>query len=326
MMWTRFYTTQYGENTMSNFASLKKSSGSLDRLAKEIEKLNAPAEKSGDDRFWQPEVDKSGNGTAVIRFLPVAPEDADDSLPWVRVFTHGFKGPSGKWYIENSLTTINQKDPVSEYNTVLWNASSDDNSPQRKQARLQKRRLTYISNILVLSDPKNPENEGKVFLYRYGKKIFDKISEAMNPPFDDEGRPMDHPKYDPTNAFNPFDLWKGANFKLRIRQVDGYRNYDMSLFDSPSPLSGDDEKLESIWKKEHSLKEFVDPKNFKSYAELKAKLESVLELDSSVTQPKPRASKEEDVFASASKRQSVSDDFDMDDDDDLKAFRALADD
>lgn len=326
MMWTRFYTTQYGENTMSNFASLKKSSGSLDRLAKEIEKLNTPAEKSGDDRFWQPEVDKSGNGTAVIRFLPVAPEDADDSLPWVRVFTHGFKGPSGKWYIENSLTTINQKDPVSEYNTVLWNASSDDNSPQRKQARLQKRRLTYISNILVLSDPKNPENEGKVFLYRYGKKIFDKISEAMNPPFDDEGRPMDHPKYDPTNAFNPFDLWKGANFKLRIRQIDGYRNYDMSLFDSPSPLSGDDEKLESIWKKEHSLKEFVDPKNFKSYAELKAKLESVLELDSSVTQPKPRASKEEDVFASASKRQSVSDDFNMDDDDDLKAFRALADD
>lgn len=311
---------------MSNFASLKKSSGSLDRLAKEIEKLNTPAEKSGDDRFWQPEVDKSGNGTAVIRFLPVAPEDADDSLPWVRVFTHGFKGPSGKWYIENSLTTINQKDPVSEYNTVLWNASSDDNSPQRKQARLQKRRLTYISNILVLSDPKNPENEGKVFLYRYGKKIFDKISEAMNPPFDDEGRPMDHPKYDPTNAFNPFDLWKGANFKLRIRQIDGYRNYDMSLFDSPSPLSGDDEKLESIWKKEHSLKEFVDPKNFKSYAELKAKLESVLELDSSVTQPKPRASKEEDVFASASKRQSVSDDFNMDDDDDLKAFRALADD
>lgn len=326
MMWTRFYTTQYGENTMSNFAALKKSSGSLDRLAKEIEKLNAPAEKSGDDRFWQPEVDKSGNGTAVIRFLPVAPEDADDSLPWVRVFTHGFKGPSGKWYIENSLTTINQKDPVSEYNTVLWNASTDDNSPQRKQARQQKRRLTYISNILVLSDPKNPENEGKVFLYRYGKKIFDKISEAMNPPFDDEGRPMDHPKYDPTNAFNPFDLWKGANFKLRIRQVDGYRNYDMSLFDSPSPLSGDDEKLESIWKKEHSLKEFVDPKNFKSYAELKSKLESVLELDSSVTQPKARASKEEDVFASASKRQSVSDDFDMDDDDDLKAFRALADD
>jgi hypothetical protein len=311
---------------MSNFAALKKSSGSLDRLSKEIEKLNSPTtEKSGDDRFWQPEVDKSGNGMAIIRFLPVSEADGDEGLPWIRVFNHGFKGPGGKWYIENSLTTLNQKDPVSEYNTYLWNASTDDNSPQRKQARTQKRRLTYISNIFIVSDSKNPENEGKVFLYRYGKKIFDKISEAMHPPFDDEGRSADHPKYNPTNAFNPFDLWNGANLKLRIRQVDGYRNYDMSVFDAPSPLSGDDSKLEAIWKKQYSLKEFLDPKNFKSYDELKSKLNSVLELDDvpvKSVKPKP------DVFESAAKRQSVSSqDFEMDDDDeDLKAFKALADD
>ena len=310
---------------MSNFATLKKSSGSLDRLAKEIAKINSPeSEKGGDNRFWQPDVDKSGNGMAVIRFLPTTDADGD-SLPWVRVWTHGFKGPTGKWYIENSLTTLNQKDPVSEYNTVLWNASSDEGSPQRKQARLQKRRLTYISNIYVISDPKHPENEGKVFLFRYGKKIFDKISEAMNPPFDEDGRSPEHPQYNPTNAFNPFDFWKGANFKLRIRNVDGYRNYDMSLFDGPSPLSNDDSKMEAVWNKQYALKEFIDPSNFKSYDELKAKLENVLELKS---EPKVvRSAPTEDVFASASKRQSVSSDFDMDDDDDdLKAFRALADD
>lgn len=310
---------------MSNFATLKKSSGSLDRLAKEIAKINSPeSEKGGDNRFWQPDVDKSGNGMAVIRFLPTTDADGD-SLPWVRVWTHGFKGPTGKWYIENSLTTLNQKDPVSEYNTVLWNASSDEGSPQRKQARLQKRRLTYISNIYVISDPKHPENEGKVFLFRYGKKIFDKISEAMNPPFDEDGRSPEHPQYNPTNAFNPFDFWKGANFKLRIRNVDGYRNYDMSLFDGPSPLSNDDSKMEAVWNKQYPLKEFINPSNFKSYDELKAKLENVLELKS---EPKVvRSAPTEDVFASASKRQSVSSDFDMDDDDDdLKAFRALADD
>ena len=188
---------------MVNFATLKKSSGSIERLAKELEKLNAPAtERKEDDRFWQPEVDKSGNGMAVIRFLPASAVDGDDGLPWVRIFNHGFKGPSGKWYIENSLTTLNQKDPVSEFNTQLWNASSEDTSPQRKQAREQKRRLTYISNILVISDPKHPENEGKIKLFRYGKKIFDKISMLMDPEFEGD------------TAINPFDLWKGCNFKI----------------------------------------------------------------------------------------------------------------
>jgi hypothetical protein len=190
--------------------------------------------------------------------------DGDDALPWVRVFNHGFQGPGG-WYIENSLTTLNQKDPVSEYNSVLWNSGIEAN---KEIARKQKRRLTYISNVLIVSDPKNPENEGQIKLYKFGKKIFDKLTEAMNPQFEDE------------KAINPFDFWDGANFKIKIRQVEGYRNYDKSEFESSSQLfDGDDAKLEALWKKEHSLKEFLDPKNFKSYDVLKAKLDKVLGLD-----------------------------------------------
>ena len=217
-----------------------------------------------DDRFWRLEGDKAGNGTATIRFLPRV---EGDELPWVRIFSHGFQGPTGKWYIENSLTTFNQKDPVSEYNSQLWNSTNDDNSPARKQAREQKRRLTYISNIYVVSDPKNPENEGKIFLYRYGKKIFDKISLLMNPEFDGD------------EAINPFNLWNGANFKLKIRMVEGYRNYDKSEFASTGPLFDDDEKMETVWKKTHSLQAFLDPSNFKSYDELKARLNKVLGVD-----------------------------------------------
>jgi len=302
---------------MANFSALKKSSSALDRLAKEIEKVNAPAtsEKAGDDRFWQPEVDKSGNGMAVIRFLPAPAVDGDDALPWVRIFNHGFKGPTGKWYIENSLTTLNQKDPVSDYNSQLWNASTDDNSWQRKQARAQKRRLNYISNIMVISDPKNPQNEGKVFLYKYGKKIFDKITQAMNPEFEGD------------TPVNPFDLWKGANFKLRIRNVEGYRNYDMSMFDSTSALSDDDDKLEAVWNKEYSLKEFTDPKNFKSYEELKRRLDEVLGggegetfEEKAATKPfnkpstKPKTAEDDNVNFSAAD----------DDDEELAAFKSLA--
>lgn len=294
---------------MSNFATLKKSSNVLQRLNQELEKLNAPAtkDKQEDTRFWQPEVDKSGNGVAVIRFLPAPAVDGDDALPWVRIWNHGFKGPSGKWYIENSLTTINQKDPVSEYNTVLWNSTSDENSPARKQAREQKRRLTYVSNILVVSDPKNPQNEGKVFLYKYGKKIFDKISILMNPEFEGD------------EAINPFDFWKGANFRLKIRMVEGYRNYDQSVFATPSALSDKDAELEKIWKLQYSLKEFVEPKNFKSYDELKRKLEEVLELNTTpvvkndnVRSMPPVATKSESPFV------------DDEDDEDLAAFKALA--
>ena len=307
---------------MVDFNTLKKSGGSLERLSKEIEKIYAPqTEKLGDPRFWQPEVDKAGNGMAIIRFLPTSPADGDDSLPWVRIFNHGFKGPTGKWYIENSLTTLGKKDPVSEYNSQLWNASTDDNSVERKQARAQKRRLNYISNIYVITDSKNPENEGKVFLYRYGKKIFDKISEAMNPPFDDAGRSQDDPKYDPTNAFSPFDLWTGATFRLKIRNVDGYRNYDSSTFDSSGPLFNDDAKLEEIWKQEYSLKEFLQPENFKSYEELKAKLDEVLELGAT----KRPTMVDKPVSRTAAMVEEDSVPFDVDEeDDDLKSFRALA--
>jgi hypothetical protein len=186
-----------------------------------------------------------------------------EDFPWVRVFDHGFQGPGG-WYIENSLTTIGKDDPVSEFNSRLWNSTTDDKSDERKQARDQKRRLHYISNIYVISDPTRPQNEGKVFLFKYGKKIFDKLNEAMNPQFADE------------SPVNPFDLWKGADFKLKIRKVEGYRNYDKSEFAAPKPLLDDDDALEVIWKSEHSLKAFLDPSNFKSYDELKAKLAKVL--------------------------------------------------
>lgn len=297
---------------MTNFATLKKSSNVLDRLTKEIEKINTPATENSreeDTRFWKLERDKAGNGSAIIRFLPSPAVDGDDALPWVRYFDHGFKGPSGKWYIEKSLTSLNQKDPVSEYNSHLWNSTTDDSSPARKQARDQKRRLHYISNIYVLSDPKHPENEGKVFLFKFGKKIFDKITLAMNPEFEGD-KPV-----------NPFDLWKGANFKLRIRTVDGYPNYEQSLFESPAPLKDDDNELEAIWKKEYSLKEFIDPKSFKPYEDLKRRLDDVL----GPTAVKAKKPESEDVFKSASKQPSVNDkDFAMDgEDEDLKAFKAL---
>ncbi len=249
------------KNNTKHTRRLYSRQANLDKIIKELDKINAPQGGSEDNRFWQPTVDKAGNGSATIRFLP-APDGED--VPFVRVFSHGFQGPSGLWYIENSLTTIGKQDPVSEYNSALWNKSQDDKSPEREQARAQKRRLAYISNVLVIKDPAVPENEGKVFLYQYGKKIFDKVNEAMHPQFDDEV------------AYNPFDLWEGANLKLKIRKVEGYRNYDKSEFEDQAPLSDSDEELESIWKKEYPLKEFLDASKFKSYDELKAKLARVL--------------------------------------------------
>ena len=252
-----------------DFSTLKKSRGSFDNLMKEVEKITKPQEQSSkdDERFWKPEVDKAGNGYAVIRFLP--PPKGED-LPWVRIWDHGFQGPTGKWYIENSLTTLSKPDPVSELNTELWNSGTEAN---KEIARKQKRRLTYTANIYVVKDPAHPENEGKVFLYKFGKKIFDKIKDVMQPQYEDE------------TPVNPFDFWKGANFKLKIRNVEGYRNYDKSEFDTPGPLLADDSELETVWSKQYSLQEFLDPKNFKSYEELKAKLESVL---SSVSANAPR--------------------------------------
>ena len=241
---------------MVDFAKLKSSSGkkSLEDLNKKLSSIAGNEKKSGaDDRFWSATVDKAGNGYAVIRFLPAPP---DEDFPFVRIFDHGFQGPGG-WYIENSLTTIGKNDPVSEYNSKLWNSGVEAN---KEIARKQKRRLHYVSNIYVVQDSGNPDNEGKVFLYKYGKKIFDKLNEAMNPQFADE------------QAVNPFDLWAGANFKLKIRNVEGYRNYDKSEFDKAGPLFNDDDAMEATWKKEHSLQSFLDASNFKSYEELQAKL------------------------------------------------------
>ena len=242
-----------------SFADLKKQSklGSLtSKLVKEVEKMSN-TNASGDDRVWKLEVDKSGNGYAVIRFLP-APNGED--LPFVKLYSHAFQGPGG-WYIENSLTTMGQKDPVSEYNTMLWNNGTDAG---KETARKQKRKLTYYSNIYVVKDPANPQNEGKVMLYKYGKKIFDKLTAAMQPEFEDE------------EAIDPFDFWQGANFKLKAKNVAGYRNYDSSEFARPDALLDDDEEMESVWKKEYSLAELVAADQFKTYDELKLRLDYVL--------------------------------------------------
>jgi hypothetical protein len=242
-----------------SFANLKKQSslGSLtQKLVKEVEKMNSNS-SGGDDRLWKPEMDKTGNGYAVIRFLP-APDGED--LPWVKMYSHGFQGPGG-WYIENSLTTIGQKDPVSEYNRTLWNSGNDKD---KEIVRKQKRKLSYYANIYVVKDPANPANDGNVFLFKFGKKIFDKIMAAMQPEFEDE------------TPINPFDFWQGANFKLKIRKVDGYWNYDKSEFDSPSALLDDDDALEALWKTQYSLAAMTAPDQFKTYEQLQTRLDYVL--------------------------------------------------
>jgi len=302
---------------MTSLSELKKNRNSfMKQLNKEIEKIDTSSESKSyvDDRFWKPEVDKSGNGYAVIRFLP--PVQGED-IPWARVFNHGFQGPTGLWYIENSLTTLGKKDPVSEYNSQLWNSGIEAN---KEIARKQKRRLTYISNIYVVSDPKNPQNEGKVFLYKFGKKIFDKINDLMNPEFEDE------------TPVNPFDLWEGANFKLKIRKVEGYQNYDKSEFDKPEQLLETDEELEAVWNAEYALSEFTSEDQFKTYDELKERLDAVLalgtsEVDEPVVQSvQMRSSAEEEMredrkpmpaYASSANSEE-------DDDEDMSYFARLA--
>ena len=243
-----------------SFSSLKKKSGKFSNLTKEIEKMTSGGRKV-DERFWKPQVDKSGNGFAVIRFLP---ETEGNELPWAQVWSHAFQGPGG-WYIENSLTTIGQKDPVSALNSSLWNSGSE---ADKDTARKQKRKLSYYSNIYVVKDPLNPENEGKVFLYKYGKRIFDKIMAKMQPNEND---------YDPEPAFNPFDLWKGADFKLKIKQVAGFWNYDDSTFTTPNTLGDfDDAKLEAVYNDAHNLSDFTSADQFKSYEDLEARLKAVL--------------------------------------------------
>jgi len=237
-----------------------RSKNSLDKLLGAVASEKAPTEKKSytDERIWKGELDKSGNGYAVLRFLPAI---HGEELPWVKMYSHAFQGPTGQWYIENSRTTINQKDPVSEYNSKLWNTGLESD---KEIARKQKRKLSYYSNVYVVSDPKHPENEGKVFLFRYGKKIFDKVTAVMSPEFEDE------------KAINPFDFWEGANFKLKIRKVDGYWNYDKSEFEATSKLSEDESKVEEICQKAYALSEFTNASNFKSYEELQKRMDIVL--------------------------------------------------
>ena len=295
----------------NNFASLKSSSSNdLGKLTSHLEKLNPTQQsRAGDDRFWTPTVDKAGNGYAVIRFLPAS---ANEDVPFVRVFSHGFQGPGG-WYIEESLTTIGQKDPVGDMNQNLWNTGGEEG---KEQARKQKRKLQFISNIYVVKDPGNPENEGKVFLYKFGKKIWDKINLQMNPEFEDE------------SPVNPFDFWKGADFKLKIRKVAGYRNYDSSEFDSSAPLLDDVEQLEALWNKQYGLQEFVEPKNFKTYEELKAKLDRVLGKSVSTATAADTFVEEQDTWSESTDNVSTSDSLSQspqsDDDDDLAFFKKLA--
>jgi hypothetical protein len=243
-----------------DFSKLKTSSGNLDKLTKAIEKLNSAESSSDKDNYWKPEVDKAGNGMATLRFLPAPAVDGEDGLPWVKIYSHGFQGPGG-WLIDNCLTSKGQQCPVCEHNNKLWNSGIEAN---KDVVRKQKRKLNYIANVYIVNDPKRPENNGTVKLFRFGAKIFEKITEAMNPQFEDE------------TPINPFDLWKGANFKLKITKVAGYQNYDKSEFESPSALLQDDDKLEQIWKSEHSLQALVSDKEFKSYDDLKGRLEKVL--------------------------------------------------
>ena len=304
-----------------SFADLKKQSklGSLtQKLVKEVEKMNN-AGSSGDDRLWKLECDKGGNGYAVIRFLP-APEGED--LPFVKLYSHAFQGPGG-WYIENSLTTLSQKDPMSEYNTMLWNNGTDSG---KDQARKQKRKLTYVANIYVVKDPANPSNEGQVMLYKFGKKIFDKITAAMQPEFEDE------------EAIDPFDFWQGANFKLKAKNVAGYRNYDSSEFARQDALLEDDEAMEAIWKKEYSLEDFVAPDQFKSYDDLKKRLDYVLGIKGTTKFQDQESVQEEEEFRQQNRAesnpvpQSMKEELDSlsptktddDDDDTLSYFAALA--
>ena len=296
-----------------SFSNLKKQSslGSLTaKLVSQVEKMNKGS-NGVDDRLWKPEVDKAGNGYAVIRFLP-APDGED--LPWAKLYTHAFQA-SGGWYIENSLTTLGQKDPVSEHNSQLWNSGVDSD---KEVARKQKRKLSYYSNVYVVKDPSNPSNEGKVFLFRYGKKIFDKITAAMQPEFEDE------------QAINPFDFWAGANFKIKIKKVAGYWNYDSSEFAAPAPLLDDDDAMETIWKSEYSLAELIAPDQFKSYEDLKKRLDYVLGLTVAPKRQDPEVIDEDNNLEDLSEGRAVVDttpssvNTDEDEEDALSYFAKLA--
>jgi len=302
----------WGKLGCMGFGDMKKKSKSgIDDLIKKMDDQTKAKEGFKDDRFWRPEQDKSGNGFAIIRFLPTV--DGEE-VPWAKVYNHAFQGPGG-WYIENSLTTIGQKDPVGELNNQLWNSGLESD---KDLARIRKRKLTYISNVYIVSDPANPQNEGKVFLYKYGTKIFEKIQEAMKPEFNDE------------EPINPFDFWKGANFRIKIRKVGGFTNYDKSEFDSQSVLFDDDAKLEKIWKSEYALLPFLDASNFKSYDELKARMQEVLGGDVRATAPNATKTAEDVAEEMVEKKPSLkskkpTEQYIDDESDALSYFQKLAD-
>lgn len=305
-----------------SFANLKRNRTDFSKLLSAAQQAGGGEQKSyGDDRLWKPTVDKAGNGYAILRFLPA--REGND-IPWVRYWDHGFKGPTGQWYIEKSLTSIGKEDPVGELNSKLWNSGYEDD---KETARKQKRRLHYVANVLVVSDPSAPDNEGKVFMYQFGKKIFDKIMDLMQPQFPDE-KPV-----------NPFDFWEGADFVLKIRQVEGYRNYDKSEFRSPAALyNGDEIQLEDVYNKLHDLSEFTDPKNYKSYDELKTKLYQVLgeqaprtvkqevKLDDEVPYENPTRSAPaaEPASVAPNRMATAESSMDEDDDDTMSYFARLA--
>lgn len=243
-----------------SFADLKRNRTDLASLVAAASSDEQKTENRNDDRFWQPTRDKAGNGYAVVRFLP---GDTEATTPWVRYWDHFFKGPTGQWYVEKSLTSIGKPDPLAEANSRLWN---EDGSEEAKRiVRERKRQLRHVANVLIISDPSNPENEGQVKLYRFGKKIFDKIMDSLQPQFPDEA-PM-----------NPFDMWEGADFVIKIRNVEGYANYDASSFKAPSELyAKDDDAKEKVYNQQHNFSEWSDPSNYKSYEELKNRLAIVL--------------------------------------------------
>ena len=305
-----------------SFAALKNNRTDLTKLVEAAS--SGPGEQTktdnrNDERFWQPTRDKAGNGYAVIRFLP---GDAEAPTPWVRYWDHFFKGPTGQWYVEKSLTSIGQSDPLSESNSKLWN---EDGSEEAKRiVRERKRNLRYIANVLIISDPSAPENEGQVKLYRFGKKIFDKIMDSMQPQFPDEA------------PVNPFDMWNGADFTVKIRKVEGYPNYDASAFKSPSAIAGSDEDLEAIYNKQHEMSEWTDPKNFKTYDELKSRLAMVLgesaprtvreqvSLDTSQAYTAPTAAAPTEPVGAPQPEISTAENTNLDEDDTMSYFAKLA--
>jgi len=298
---------------MGYLDDLKKKSLSgqgIQDLIKKMEDQTKSKDSYKDDRLWRPEQDKSGNGFAIIRFLPPI---KGEEVSLVQIYNHAFQGPGG-WYIENSLTTIGQKDPVGELNNKLWNSGLESD---KDIARIRKRKLTYISNVYIVSDPSNPQNEGKVFLYKYGVKIYEKIKEAVKPEFKDE------PEVDVT------DFWKGANFRIKIRKVGGFTNYDKSEFDSPSVLSEDTAKLDRILSSMHPLQPFLDASNFKSYDELKTRMQEVLGGDVRATAPNAAKTAEDVAEEMVEKKPSLKSkkpvEQDVDDESDaLSYFQKLA--